>query len=159
MEHNAADRIQRESVPRQEIDMKIAELMTKDVRVTSPDQTLREAARLMSEEDVGILPVAEDDRLVGVITDRDIAIRAVAEGKGPRTKVRQVMTNQVRYCFQDEDVDHVSRNMANIQMRRLPVMDRDKRLVGIVSLGDLATEQTSAPHAQQALSGVSQPGR
>jgi CBS domain-containing protein len=138
--------------------MKVAQVMTKDVRMTSPDQTIREAARTMSEEDVGVLPVAENDQLVGMITDRDIAIRAVAEGKGPEAKVRQVMTDQVKYCFEDEELDHVAKNMANIQMRRLPVMNRDKRLVGIVSLGDLAMARGQGTQAQQALRGVSRSG-
>ncbi len=138
--------------------MKVAEVMTRDILLANPDQTVREAARMMSEEDVGALPVAENDRLVGMITDRDIAIRAVAEGKGPDAKIRQVMTDQVKYCFEDEDLDQVSKNMANIQMRRLPVMNREKRLVGIVSLADLATAKRAGTQAQQALRGVSQPG-
>jgi CBS domain-containing protein len=138
--------------------MKVSEVMTKDIQLANPDQTIREAARLMSEEDVGALPVAENDRLVGMITDRDIAIRAVAEGKGPEAKIRQVMTDQVKYCFEDEDLNQVSKNMANVQMRRLPVMNREKRLVGIVSLGDLATAKRAGTQAQQALRGVSEPG-
>jgi len=138
--------------------VKVAEVMTRDILLANPDQTVREAARMMSEEDVGALPVAENDRLVGMITDRDIAIRAVAEGKGPDAKIRQVMTDQVKYCFEDEDLDQVSKNMANIQMRRLPVMNREKRLVGIVSLADLATAKRAGTQAQQALRGVSQPG-
>jgi len=138
--------------------VKVAEVMTRDIQLANPDQTVREAARMMSEEDVGALPVAENDRLVGMITDRDIAIRAVAEGKGPDAKIRQVMTDQVKYCFEDEDLDQVSKNMANIQMRRLPVMNREKRLVGIVSLADLATAKRAGTQAQQALRGVSQPG-
>jgi CBS domain-containing protein len=138
--------------------MKVSDVMTRDIQLANPDQTIREAARMMSEEDVGALPVAEKDRLVGMITDRDIAIRAVGEGKGPDAKIRQVMTDQVKYCFEDEDLNHVAKNMAQIQMRRLPVMNRDKRLVGIVSLGDLATEKRAGAQAQQALRGVSQPG-
>jgi len=137
--------------------MKVADVMTKDIRLTNPDQTIREAARMMSEEDVGALPVAEDDRLVGMITDRDIAIRAVGEGKGPETKVGEIMTDQVKYCFDDEDLNGVSKNMASIQMRRLPVMSREKRLVGIVSLGDIATANRAGTQAQQALRGISQP--
>src|SRR5262249_29064324 len=135
----------------------IAEVMSRDVQFVNPDQTIREVARLMSEEDIGALPVAENDRLVGMITDRDIAIRAVAEGKGPEAKGREIMTGQVKYCFEDEDLADLSRNMANVQMRRLPVMDRNKRLVGIVSLGDLATKKQATTHARQALSGISQP--
>jgi CBS domain-containing protein len=137
--------------------MKVSEAMTRDVRVASPDQSIREAARTMAEIDTGVLPVGESDRLVGMITDRDIAIRAVAEGKGPDTPVREVMTQDVKYCFEDEDTDHVARNMADQQVRRLPVVNRDKRLVGILSLGDLAVMQGAGP-AGEALTGVSQPG-
>jgi CBS domain-containing protein len=135
--------------------MKVADVMTKNVQLISPDQTLREAAHMMSEEDIGAVPVSDHDRLVGMVTDRDITIRGVALGKGPEAKVKEVMSERVKYCFEDEDLDHVSKNMASIQMRRLPVMDRNKRLVGILSLGDLAlTNRTRA--AQQALRGISQ---
>ncbi len=137
--------------------MKVSEAMTRDVRITSPDQSIREAARIMAEIDAGVLPVGENDRLVGMITDRDIAIRAVAEGKGPDTSVREVMTQDVKYCFDDEDTDDVARNMADQQVRRFPVVNRDKRLVGILSLGDLAVMEGARP-AGEALAGVSQPG-
>jgi len=137
--------------------MKIRQIMSTQVHLISPDQTIREAARKMSEEDVGALPIAESDRLLGMITDRDIAIRAVAEGKGPTTKVSDVMTSNVKYCFEDEELEHVTQNMADIQMRRMPVMDRDKRLVGIVSLADLATK-AGMTQAGKALGGISQPG-
>ena len=137
--------------------MKVSEAMTRDVRITSPDQSIREAARIMAEIDAGVLPVGENDRLVGMITDRDIAIRTVAEGKGPDTSVREVMTQDVKYCFDDEDTDDVVRNMADQQVRRLPVVNRDKRLVGILSLGDLAVMEGARP-AGEALAGVSQPG-
>ena len=86
--------------------MKVSEAMTRDVRVASPEQSIREAARIMAEIDAGVLPVGENDRLIGMITDRDIAIRAVAEGKGPDTSVREVMTQDVKYCFEDEGTDH-----------------------------------------------------
>jgi CBS domain-containing protein len=102
------------------------------------------------------LPVGENDRLVGVVTDRDIALRAVAQGKAPSTKVREVMSREVKYCFDDEDLDHVARNMADIQVRRLPVVNRDKRLVGIVSLGDVALTDKKA--GATAVRGVSEPG-
>jgi CBS domain-containing protein len=137
--------------------MKIGDVMTRDVQVVTPNTTLRQAAATMKEIDVGALPVAEHDKLVGMLTDRDIAVRAVADGKGPDTMVREAMTPEVRYCFEDEDVAHVAENMADIQVRRLPVVDRDKRLVGIVSLGDLATEAPDTKSAR-ALRGVSQPG-
>src|SRR5262249_55176462 len=116
---------------------KIREAMTQKVRMATPDQTIREAARIMIECDAGVLPVGEDDRLIGVITDRDIATRAVAEGKSPETAVREVMSKEVLYCFEDEDVEHVAKNMSDNKVRRLPVLNRKKRLVGIVSIADL----------------------
>ena len=137
--------------------MKVSETMTRDVRVAAPDDSVQQAARMMAELDAGVLPVGEHDRLVGMITDRDIAIRAVAEGKGPDAKVREVMTADIKYCFDDQDVEEVTRNMAEIQVRRLPVLSRDKRLVGILSLGDIATSR-EADEAGEALSGISRPG-
>ena len=97
--------------------MKIKERMSTDVRIAKPDQTIREAAQAMAEVDSGVLPVGENDRLVGMITDRDIAIRAVAEGKGPDTPVREVMSSDVKYCYDDEDLEHVARNMGDIQVQ------------------------------------------
>ena len=137
--------------------MRVAEAMTRDVRLIEPNQTIRNAALLMAEMDAGIMPVREGDRLVGMITDRDIAVRAVAQGRGPDTPVREVMTDEVKYCFEDDDTNDVARNMADIQVRRLPVLTRDKRLVGILSLGDLAvSDQTAKVGA--AVAGISQPG-
>jgi CBS domain-containing protein len=112
--------------------------MTRDVRLLSPDQTIREAASLMADVDVGSLPVGDNDRLVGMITDRDIVIRAVAQGKPADTKVADVMSKEMLYCFDTDDIDDVARNMGKAQVRRLSVVNSDKRLVGIVSLGDLA---------------------
>ena len=137
--------------------MQIINVMSRDVQIIAPDQTLRDAASAMKRLDAGVLPVGEKDKLVGMITDRDIAIRGAAEGKGPDAKVRDVMSHEVKYCFEDEDVEHVAKNMAELQVRRLPVMNRDKRLVGIVSLGDLAI-QGSLPKTARALHGISQPG-
>jgi CBS domain-containing protein len=137
--------------------MKVSEVMTRDVRLIEPTQTIREAARLMAELDTGIMPVREGDRLVGMITDRDIAVRAVAQGRGPDTSVRDVMTDDVKYCYEDDDTDDVARNMADIQVRRLPVLTRDKRLVGIISLGDMAMSNGSGP-VGEAVAGISQPG-
>ena len=135
--------------------MKVSEAMTSDVRIANPDETIREAAQILASIDAGALPVGENDRLVGMITDRDIAIRAVAEGKGPDTKVRDVMTSDVRYCFDDQEVDEVQRNMGDNRVRRMAVLNHDKRLVGILSLADLAL---SGARADQALQGASQPG-
>jgi CBS domain-containing protein len=140
-----------------EVDMRVAEVMTQDVRLIEPTQTIRDAARLMAEMDAGIMPVREGDRLVGMITDRDIAVRAVAQGRGPDTPVREVMTDEVKYCYEDDDTNDVARNMADIQVRRLPVLTRDKRLVGIISLGDMAVSD-EAGKAGEAVAGISQPG-
>ena len=133
--------------------MIISEVMTRDVRIVSPDDTLESAARLMEEQDFGSLPVAENDRLVGMLTDRDIAIRAVARGLIPReSTVREVMSAEVKYVYDDESVRDVAIVMGDLHVRRLPVLDRHKRLVGIVSLGDLAlTKPTSAGDALQAI--------
>ncbi|MBW8905206.1 MAG: CBS domain-containing protein [Betaproteobacteria bacterium] len=137
--------------------MRVSEAMTREVRVANPDQSIREVARIMAEIDAGAMPVGDNDRLVGMITDRDIAIRAVGEGKGPDTPVREVMsTEQVLYCYEDEDLDHVAKNMSEQQVRRLPVVSRDKRLVGIVSLGNLA--QKEGRSANKAVKGVTKPG-
>jgi predicted transcriptional regulator len=138
--------------------MKVSEVMTRDVCLVRGDQPVREAARLMSELDVGALPVFEGDRLIGMITDRDITIRGVAEGMGPDAEVRDLMSDQVKYCFEDDEIGQVCENMSNIQMRRLPVMNREKRLVGIVALGDLAVKHAEQ-EATRALEGISQPGR
>ena len=137
--------------------MQVNEAMSGDVKLINPNQTIRDAARMMAEIDAGVLPVSENDRLVGMITDRDIAIRAVAAGKAPTTPVREVMSEEVKYCFEDDDLDEVSENMADIKLRRLPVLSRDKRLVGIVSLGDLALSDGPA-NAGEALCGISEPG-
>jgi CBS domain-containing protein len=137
--------------------MRVSEAMTRDVRVANPGQSIRDVAKMMAEIDAGAMPVGENDRLIGMITDRDIAIRAVAQGKGPDTLVRDVMSKEVKYCFEDEDLEHVAKNMSDIQMRRLPVVNREKRLVGIVSLGDVAQNEDSHTTGE-ATAGVSQPG-
>lgn len=137
--------------------MKIRDVMTPDVRTIAPSATIREAAQAMADTDVGVLPVAENDRLVGMITDRDIVVRAVATGLNPDTSVRDAMSPEIKYCFDDDDVEEVCENMADQQLRRLPVLSRDKNLVGIVSLGDLA-RQGDSEAAGEALEGITQPG-
>ena len=121
--------------------MKVSDVMTCDVECIPPNASLKEAAAKMKELDVGSLPVCDNDRLVGMITDRDIVIRAVAQGRSVDTKVAAVMSKEVLYCFDTDDLDDVSRNMGKAQVRRLPVVNADKRLVGIVSLGDLARSE------------------
>jgi CBS domain-containing protein len=137
--------------------MRVSEAMTRTVCMASPDQTLEEIARLMCDADIGCLPVRDNDRLVGMITDRDIAVRAVGSGMGPQTPVRDVMTAEVKYCFEDEDLDDVAQNMGEQQLRRLPVLDRGKRLVGVLALGDMALVDGNGS-AGEALSQISRPG-
>jgi len=135
--------------------MKIGSAMTSDVKVMSPDETIRAAAEIMAAMDIGLLPVSENDRLVGMISDRDIAVRGVAAGKGPNTRIGEVMTYDVRYCFDDQDTDEILETMADLQVRRLPVLDRSKRLIGIISLGDLARRGSMTA---MALAGISRRG-
>ncbi len=140
--------------------MNVETCMSNDVQIASPTQSIRDAARMMKEIDAGFLPVGENDRLVGTVTDRDIAVRGVAEGKGPDTPVRDVMSEGVLFCFEDEELDAVSTKMGVLQVRRLPVLNRAKRLVGIISLGDIsrADDADGARCSAAALSGVSTPG-
>jgi CBS domain-containing protein len=137
--------------------MEIKDAMTSEINLISPSTTLAEAARIMRDDDVGAIPVAENDRLVGILTDRDIVIRAIADKKQPEnTKAAAAMTDKVLYCFDDQSVEEVAKNMGDQQIRRLPVVTRDKRLVGIVSLGDLST-CGSARAAGAALENISEP--
>ncbi len=135
--------------------MQVKQCMTREVCVISPDDTIERAAQLMGRIDAGILPVGDNDRLVGMITDRDIAIRGVAEGCGPSAKVGDVMSREVKYCFDDADADDVLENMAEIQVRRMPVVNHDKRLVGIVSISDIAKDEEK--EAGEALRDITRP--
>jgi CBS domain-containing protein len=135
--------------------MKVRDIMTSDVIVASPDDDLRHAAQLMKDNDFGLLPVGANSTLVGMLSDRDIAIRAVAQGLPPSTKVCDVMTSDVKYVFDDESTDDAARRMEELQVRRLPVVDRNKGLVGIVSLGDLS--RNDPEDASEALQAISQP--
>lgn len=137
--------------------MKVSEVMSKDVLLANPDQSISEAASMMAECDAGALPVGDNDRLVGVITDRDIAIRAVAQRKSSETPVREIMSKQVLYCYEDEETDHVAKNMGKNKVRRLPVLNREKRLVGIVSIGDLS-QNVKPRTAGEAIADISKPG-
>lgn len=137
--------------------MQVREVMSRDVKIANPDDNLQETAKVLAQIDAGAMPVGENDRLVGMLTDRDITVRAVAAGKVPKDcKVRDVMTADVKYVFEDEDIDSLSRNFADLKVRRLPVMSRDKRLVGIVSLGDLAFKH-GGRQAEEAVKSVSEP--
>lgn len=134
----------------------VKDVMTHDVKLIQPHQTLREAATLMGKADVGSLPVSENDRLVGMITDRDMVLRGIGAGLGVDTPIREVMTSSIKYCIEDEAVDDVARKMAELGVRRLPVLNRDKRLVGIIALSNIA--QSGNQHASESLlDGVAQP--
>jgi CBS domain-containing protein len=135
---------------------RIEEVMSTGVTVVSPEETLRDAAQLMADLDVGSLPVCDGERLLGIVTDRDIAVRAVASGRGVDTPVREVMTSDVLYATSDQSVQEVMRDMSEAQVRRIPVVDEDRRLVGIVSLGDLALEEEH--NVDKTLREVSKPG-
>lgn len=136
---------------------KLTDLMSRDVKVVSPDMSIQEAANEMRQGDFGMLPVGENDRMIGAITDRDIAIRAIAQGKDGRTKVRDVMSEGIFWVFEDESVEAAAKTMSERQVRRLPVVDRNKRLVGIVALGDFAVESSEIKPAAEALSEISKP--
>lgn len=136
--------------------MKVSEVMTNDVRTVTPDQSVREAASFMLRADAGSIPVCEGGKVIGMITDRDIAVRGIAEGRGPDTPVRELMTDHIICANSEDNVDEIAQRMSKEQVRRLPVLDAEQRLVGIVSLGDLAREpRGEASH--EALEGVSQP--
>jgi CBS domain-containing protein len=137
--------------------MKISEVMTRDVATVRADQTAQEAANFMLTGDAGSIPVTDGDRLIGMITDRDIAVRGVAKGHGPDTPVRELMTSGLICAREDDNVDEVATKMSEAQVRRLPVIDASENLVGIVSLGDLSRE-TDGETAHHALEGVSAPG-
>ena len=137
--------------------MKVSEVMTRDVQTVRPDQPVQQAASFMLSADAGSIPVTDGDRLIGMITDRDIAVRGVAKGYGPDTPVRELMTNDIICARDDDDVDEVASKMSEAQVRRLPVIDDQDRLCGIVSLGDLSRD-ADEDTANEALEGVSEPG-
>ena len=138
--------------------MKIAECMSADVEIVSPDQPIRDAAQFMLRADAGAMPVSDGDRLIGMVTDRDITVRATAAGRGPDTPVRDVMSDEVLYCYDDDEIEEVALKMSDAQVRRMPVLSREgDALVGIVSLGDISrSEQGEA--AALALDGITDPG-
>jgi CBS domain-containing protein len=137
--------------------MKVCDAMTPDVQLCTPEDTLKDAAEAMAALNIGLLPVAEEDHLVGMVSDRDIVVRGVGMGRGPDTRIRDVMTTNVKYCFEDQDLEEVTAKMGDIQVRRLPVLNRDKRLVGIIALGDIAQVQAS-DGTGAALGRISRPG-
>ena len=139
--------------------MLVRDVMESHLEVVAPSQTLAEAAMKMRDADIGSLPVVEDAKLIGMVTDRDIVIRCVAEGADPKaTPVRQATTQDVVHCLADQSVEDASKIMAAAKVRRLPVIDHERRLVGIVALGDISREG-SASEAGEALHGISEPTR
>ncbi len=141
---------------------RISEVMTADVQTIAPHDSVRRAAQLMDELNVGSIPVCDGSRLVGMITDRDITIRATSTGQPPEdTEVQDIMSSDVQYCFEDQQVDEVMETMRDIQIRRVPVIDRNShKLVGIISLGDLATKHSAeVDRTLQEISMPSEPDR
>ncbi|MEZ5649052.1 MAG: CBS domain-containing protein [Burkholderiaceae bacterium] len=138
--------------------MKVSEAMSRDVQVAGPDQTLRDIATIMEQENIGSMPVGANDRLIGMITDRDITIRAVAHGKGPDTLVQDVMTERIDYCLESDEIDEVCRKLADRQLHRVPVVDQDHRLVGFLALADIARNEQNGDHVAKAVNGISRPG-
>jgi CBS domain-containing protein len=136
---------------------KLKEVMSPDVRVVGPDDTIEFAAQQMRQANFGMMPVGENDRLIGAISDRDIAIRGIADGKGPQAKVRDVMSSGIIWAYEDDTVDTAAKLMSEHQVRRLPIVNSAKRLVGIVSLGDFAVKRADMDIAGQALSEISKP--
>lgn len=136
--------------------MKIGEIMSHEVQIADPNDTIADAARMMALHEVGFLPVGEDDRLVGTLTDRDLVVRGLAAGYTGASKVREVMTSDVKYCFEDDEVEDITRNMGKNQLRRLPVVNRNKRLTGIFSIGDASQFDPEA--AGDGLKNISHPG-
>jgi len=135
----------------------IKEFMSRDVQVIGPDETIREAAQHMLKGNFGMMPVGENDRMIGSISDRDIAIRAVAIGKDGNTKVREIMSAGIHWAFEDASVADVAKLMSDNQIRRMPIVNADKRLVGIVALGDFAVDRDEIAIAGKALAEISQP--
>jgi CBS domain-containing protein len=136
----------------------VADVMTRDVRVVSPSDTIQRAAQCMDELNVGVVPVCDGQKLLGMVTDRDITVRGVAAGKpADSTPVTEVMSEHVRWCYEDQDIDEVMDEMRDAQIRRLPVVDREKRLVGIVSLGDLADRGSDEKRVGETLKDISTP--
>ena len=140
--------------------MKLKDIMTRDVEVIGPEATIREAAAKMKALDVGPLPVCDGRRVLGMLTDRDLTVRATAQGRDPNTtRVREVMTADVIACDEDDDVKKAAKIMQQEQVRRLLVLDRDKQLVGIVSIGDLAVEAGDDKLIGQTLEEISEPAQ
>jgi CBS domain-containing protein len=138
--------------------MRVSEIMTRNPEVVTSDFILKDAALKMRELNVGMLPIRSDDRLVGMLTDRDITVRATAEGRDPtKTQVKEVMTPEVAYCFEDQDVSEAAKLMQEKQIRRLPILNRQKRLVGIVSLGDVAVHSGEEKIVSETIQEVSEP--
>ena len=139
--------------------MKISQCMTRDVLTVAPDQPIQEAAKLMLRGDTGSIPVCDGDHLIGMITDRDISVRAVADGRDASTPVRETMTKELTFCFEEDDVEKVAMQMSTSKVRRLPVVSRnEKELVGIVSLGDIS-QSSEHDLAEVALGGAAEPGK
>lgn len=144
---------------KEEVMHRVNEIMSQDVVRIAPTDSIRHAAQLMERYDIGALPVCDNNRLIGMVTDRDLAVRAISAGKPPETRVHEVASGPIEWCFDDDSLDEIQHYMADAQLRRLPVVDHDKRLVGMLSLADIATRSAGPARDDVAntLEGVSQP--
>jgi CBS domain-containing protein len=136
--------------------MRVSEAMTRDVCVCHPAESIAACAQAMARNDIGVLPVADENRLIGMVTDRDIAIRGIAAGRGPTTPVRDILSREVLYCFEDQDLEHVAKSMGLAKVRRVPVLHRDQSLAGMLSLADVASRNPDA--ASVAIASASRSG-
>ncbi|PQA85910.1 CBS domain-containing protein [Hyphococcus luteus] len=138
--------------------MKTRDVMNAECRYCAPGDSVVDAAKLMADEDFGAVPIAENNRLVGMLTDRDIVVRGLADGRdAAQTKIGDIMSGEIYYCYDDQDIEDVAANMGEMQVRRMPVVNRDKRLVGMVAIGDLARQAPGANVAGEALGEISRP--
>ena len=152
--------MKKQTKSQRKLGLKIKEIMTREVVTIHPDATVDEAAQQMSRHDVGMLPVFEGGQMLGVFTDRDITIRVVSEGRDPRkTRVRDIMTPEIIYCYDHEDVNEAVKSFEKMQIRRVPVLNRKKQLVGVLSLGDLAVDSGDKMLVGHVLKKVSEPER
>lgn len=133
--------------------MNVSEIMSKDVMFINKKKSVREAAKMMKDRGVGALPVEENNKLIGMVTDRDLVLKVLADAKDTEASVESCLDQGIKYCFDDQDLGEVAFQMSELKIRRMPVMNRDKKLVGIVSLGDIAVH--AEPQASQALEQIS----
>lgn len=140
--------------------MQLKDIMTKNVKIIPQNASVRDAAKLMKEIDTGFIPVMENNRVIGTITDRDIVVRSIAEGRDPNdTRVHDVMTSEFFFCYEDDDVKKAAKLMSDKQIRRIPIINHNNELVGVVALGDLAVDNRNDKMSGDILEDISKPSK